>query len=214
MVSNGQIEDRWKKHANKMTKIQWTKRSVSVPKSHRGETNKMEIPASEQCNSVQTPMVAESLFELSLEKGVDDKDKSIFDKPREITAIPFEKAPTEMVHATRMIRSQSVKLIDPYSCFPNLAEKNYLDQPGSFVLSASMKGSVSSTGEPLSNLDSIKEIPFREEKCIASLQTASWEELQPRGELDEWLGTAASAAQLENQSSSSTLLQWLQHPFD
>lgn len=156
MVSNGQIEDRWKKHANKMTKIQWTKRSVSVPKSHRGETNKMQIPASEQCNSVQTPMVAESLFELSLEKGVDDKDKSIFDKPREITAIPFEKAPTEMVHATRMIRSQSVKLIYPYNCFPNLAEKNYLEQPGSFALSASMKGSVSSTGDSLTDMFSFR----------------------------------------------------------
>lgn len=151
VVSNSQIEDRWKKHANKMTKIQWTKRSVSVPKSHRGETNKMQIPASEQCNSLQTPMVAERLFELSLEKGVDDKDKSIFDKPREITAIPFEKAPTEMVHATRLIRSQSVKLTDPYSCFPNLPEKNYLEQPGSFALSASMKGSVSSTGDSLTD---------------------------------------------------------------
>lgn len=82
------------------------------------------------------------------------------------------------------------------------------------VVVRSSRGNSPTSDKPLSNLDSIKEIPFREEKCIASLQTASWEELQPRGELDEWLGTAASAAQLENQSSSSTLLQWWQHPFD
>ena len=77
-----------------------------------GGTNKVQIPVSAQCNSLQTPMVCERLFELSLEKGVDDKDKSIFDKAREITTIPFEKVPTEMVHATTLIRSQSVKLTD------------------------------------------------------------------------------------------------------
>ena len=85
------------------------------------QTNKVQISASAQCNSLQTPMVAERLFEPSLEKGVDNKDKSIIDKPQEITAIPFEKVPTAMVHATRLIRSQPVKLTDSCNCFPKFS---------------------------------------------------------------------------------------------
>lgn len=150
VISNSEIEDRWKKHANKMTKIQWTKRSVSVPKSRLGETNKVQIPVSAECNSLQTPMVSERLFELSLEKEVED-DKFIFDKPRESTPIPFEKVSTEVVHATRLIKSQSVKLNDSYSSFPNLAEKTSLEEPGSSALSASMKGSVLTTGDSVTD---------------------------------------------------------------
>jgi len=84
------------------------------------------------------------------------------------------------------------------------------------VVVRSSRGNSPTSDKPVSKLDisngsSIQELPFRKEKCSANLEAASWEELQPRGELDECLDIAVSASQPEHQSSSSTYAETLHH---
>jgi hypothetical protein len=62
----------------------------------------------------------------------------------------------------------------------------------------------------MTNASSIQELPFTEEECSAKLEAVNWEELPPRGELDECLDSALYTAHTQQESSSSIYSETLQ----
>jgi len=54
-------------------------------------------------------------------------------------------------------------------------------------------------------------LPFREEKCTASFEAVKWEELQPRGEVNQYSDADVSAEQPQRQPPSSTFTKTLHH---
>eukprot|EP01018_Ginkgo_biloba_P021294 Gb_06002 [translate_table: standard] len=169
VTADGHVEDKCIKIANRSTKLPWTRRSISVPKGCSGETDTSQSPVSPQCSSLRVSRIPQKFYDFCfVEKETeyctkDNKNKSILSKPLESTweeggfdiinsavsphLIPLEKVPIEVSNSKGLVRSQSVsELTDSYGCFLNLAEKASIKQPGSPVVTASVKGSFSCTG--------------------------------------------------------------------